>query len=108
MVYPPISVELIALKAVLIDFCFVPFEKVTTEFWAATTAANAPLTDIDFGKEPMAKALFSYLLSEICNALKRLDKYQILVTMPNADTMGLLIRNELIRASKRPRPRPVC
>jgi len=35
---------------------------------------------------------------EILNALKKLNHYQILVTMPNADTMGIMIRNELIKA----------
>lgn len=37
-------------------------------------------------------------IGEILNALKKLDGYQILVTMPNADTMGALIRKELIKA----------
>jgi len=35
---------------------------------------------------------------EILNALKKLDHYQILVTMPNADTTGMMIRNKLIKA----------
>lgn len=36
-------------------------------------------------------------IKEIINALKKLDHYQILVSMPNADTMGIMIRNELIK-----------
>lgn len=35
---------------------------------------------------------------EIVKVFMRLNHYQILVTMPNADTMGLLIRNELLKA----------
>jgi GDP/UDP-N,N'-diacetylbacillosamine 2-epimerase (hydrolysing) len=34
-------------------------------------------------------------IAQIINAFKGLTKYQILVTMPNADTMGLMIRKEL-------------
>lgn len=35
---------------------------------------------------------------EIVKVFTRLSHYQILVTMPNADTMGLFIRNELMKA----------
>ena len=34
-------------------------------------------------------------INEIVNALERLSSYQLIVTMPNADTMGLLIRRKL-------------
>lgn len=37
-------------------------------------------------------------ITEILNALRELDLYQIIVTMPNADTMGLMIRDEIIGA----------
>ena len=36
---------------------------------------------------------------EVINALNKLSHYQIIVTMPNADTMGLMIRSELIKAA---------
>ena len=34
-------------------------------------------------------------IEEIVDALKELDKYQLVITMPNADTMGLYIREHL-------------
>ncbi len=34
-------------------------------------------------------------IKEILNALEKLSAYQLLITMPNADTMGLMIREEL-------------
>ncbi|HSV87888.1 MAG TPA: UDP-N-acetylglucosamine 2-epimerase [Bacteroidales bacterium] len=34
-------------------------------------------------------------INEIVNALELLSRYQLIVTMPNADTMGLLIRRKL-------------
>lgn len=34
-------------------------------------------------------------LTEIVNAFEKLSGYQLLITMPNADTMGLMIREEL-------------
>lgn len=37
-------------------------------------------------------------ITEIINALRELDHYQIIITMPNADTMGLMIRDEIIGA----------
>jgi GDP/UDP-N,N'-diacetylbacillosamine 2-epimerase (hydrolysing) len=36
---------------------------------------------------------------EIKAALQKLSHYQIVVTMPNADIMGLMIRNELLKAA---------
>ena len=38
-------------------------------------------------------------IAEIIKAFGRLGKYQIIVTMPNADTMGLMIRKELENAA---------
>jgi len=34
-------------------------------------------------------------IKEIINAIEKLSGYQLLITMPNADTMGLIIREEL-------------
>jgi len=38
-------------------------------------------------------------IEEIINAFKDLTEYQILITMPNADTLGLMIRERLIEAA---------
>lgn len=52
-----------------------------------------------FHPETVAYERNKIYIDEIINALKRLSHYQIIVTMPNADTMGLMIREELIRAA---------
>lgn len=38
-------------------------------------------------------------ITEILNTFKRLENYQIIATMPNADTEGKMIRNELIKST---------
>ena len=38
-------------------------------------------------------------IAEILNTFKRLENYQIIATMPNADTEGRMIRNELIKST---------
>lgn len=36
-------------------------------------------------------------ISEIINAIQKLGRYQFLITMPNADTFGMIIRDALVR-----------
>lgn len=64
--------------------------------------------DIDLGRptilftfhpETVAYKKNKIYIDEIINVLKKLRHYQIIVTMPNADTMGLLIRDELIKVA---------
>ncbi|MBN1183232.1 MAG: UDP-N-acetylglucosamine 2-epimerase (hydrolyzing) [Bacteroidales bacterium] len=38
-------------------------------------------------------------IKEIIKAIEKLSAYQLLITMPNADTMGLMIREELVNYS---------
>lgn len=45
---------------------------------------------VDFNKNEI-------YIKEVLNALEKLSDYQIIITMPNADTMGLMIRQELER-----------
>lgn len=44
----------------------------------------------------------------LCDVLESLDGYQILITLPNADTMGQLIRDHLTDLMKRNYPRINC
>ena len=59
---------------------------------------NKPTILFTFHPETVNYEKNKTYISEILNALKILKHYQIIATMPNADTMGILIRNELIKA----------
>jgi GDP/UDP-N,N'-diacetylbacillosamine 2-epimerase (hydrolysing) len=62
---------------------------------------SKPTILFTFHPETMAYEKNKNHIVEIIKALRRLSKYQIIVTMPNADTMGLMIRNELEKAAKK-------
>jgi len=59
---------------------------------------NKPTILFTFHPETVNYEKNKTYISEILNALKILTHYQIIATMPNADTMGIMIRNELIKA----------
>lgn len=59
---------------------------------------SKPTILFTFQPETVAYEKNSTYIFEIINALKKLNHYQIIVTMPNADTKGLMIRKELIKA----------
>ena len=56
---------------------------------------NLPTILVTFHPETVALDKNEEYIEELIVALKTLDGYQIVVTMPNADTMGLMIRNKL-------------
>lgn len=56
---------------------------------------NKPTILFTFHPETVAYVKNRTHINEVINALKKLTHYQIIITMPNADTMGLMIRDEL-------------
>jgi GDP/UDP-N,N'-diacetylbacillosamine 2-epimerase (hydrolysing) len=60
---------------------------------------SKPTILFTFHPETVAYEKNKTYIFEVVNALKKLSHYQIIVTMPNADTMGLMIRDELIKAA---------
>lgn len=60
---------------------------------------NKPTILFTFHPETVAYEKNKIHIIEVINTLKKLSHYQIIVTMPNADTMGLLVREELKKAA---------
>jgi GDP/UDP-N,N'-diacetylbacillosamine 2-epimerase (hydrolysing) len=56
---------------------------------------SKPTILVTFHPETVAVEKNSYYAAEIVKALKDLNKYQILITMPNADTAGNIVRTAL-------------
>ena len=56
---------------------------------------SLPAILITFHPETVGFQKNKEYIDEIIKALEKLDSYQQVITMPNADTMGLLIRNRL-------------
>lgn len=51
---------------------------------------------VTFHPETMAVEKNNYYVKQLVGVLKALDKFQVLITMPNADTTGNMIRTEFI------------
>lgn len=60
---------------------------------------SKPTILFTFHPETVAYNKNKIYIIEVVNALKKLKHYQIIITMPNADTMGLMIRRELRKAA---------
>lgn len=60
---------------------------------------SRPTVLFTFHPETVAYEMNKSHIAEIIKAFRNLGNYQILVTMPNADTMGLMIREELEKSA---------
>lgn len=60
---------------------------------------SRPTVLFTFHPETVAYEMNKIHIAEIIKALRSLSKYQVIVTMPNADTLGLMIRKELEKAA---------
>ena len=58
---------------------------------------SKPTILFTFHPETIAYQRNEHHISEIINAILKLNQYQFLITMPNADTYGMIIRDALIR-----------
>jgi GDP/UDP-N,N'-diacetylbacillosamine 2-epimerase (hydrolysing) len=56
---------------------------------------NIPSILVTFHPETVAFEKNEYYVDELIGALKQIKDYQIIITMPNADTMGSMIRRKL-------------
>jgi len=58
---------------------------------------NRPTILFTFHPETIGYERNEFHISEIINAILQLNQYQVLITMPNADTGGMIIRDALLR-----------
>jgi len=71
---------------------FYSIDEFKTEF---NIDLSIPTILMTFHPETVSFEKNKIYISELIDALQNLKNYQIIITMPNADTMGLYIRNEL-------------
>jgi GDP/UDP-N,N'-diacetylbacillosamine 2-epimerase (hydrolysing) len=62
---------------------------------------NQPSILITFHPETVSYLKNEYYVQELISALEEVKNYKIIITMPNADTMGGIIRNHLTRFIER-------